>query len=305
MPASRTFFRAAIPAVSGVLASLGFAGCDVFDDARPGATSIFDIFAQPTPSEAAAMAIDPYDANNRYRGTMLLSTAYFAGQPVYVKLFEDRANDTDATVRIAGTRALANHGNTSHVPILVERLKDTDPLVRLEAARGLQRLHGNEAIAPLMDASRSPDVARAGDTAEENPEIRAAAANALGQYPTTEVVQHLILVMADPQLSVNNAALSSLQTMTGQDFGFNRRDWLEWYDNTKTPFVAGTPYIYPVYHRDKKFVEYLPFVSPPPNEVAATPVGMPPIAGGTLIPLPDEKGKAKPEGAAESENKKN
>lgn len=240
------------------------------------------------------LAIDPYNADNRYRGTMLLSNAYFAGQPVYLQLFEDRAQDTDATVRIAGTRALANHGSSANVPILVRNLTDKDPLVRLEAARGLQRLHGQEAIEPLMDASRDPDAVRGDEASEENPDIRTAAATALGQYPNTDVVQHLIGILTDSQLSVNEAALSSLRTMTGQDFGFDRREWLTWYDGTKSPFVAGTPFIYPVFQRRKKFIEYLPFVSPPPNEIAATPAGMPPMAGGTLVPLADINPPAKP-----------
>lgn len=279
--------RAACTFLPLLVASAGLPGCDIFDDARPGATSIFDVFSQPTPSEAVQLAIDPYNADNRYRGTMLLSNAYFAGQPVYLQLFEDRAQDTDATVRIAGTRALANHGSSKNVPILVTNLKDKDSLVRLESARGLQRLHSQEAIVPLMDASRDPDSVRGEEASEENADIRTAAATALGQYPSTDVVQHLITCLTDTQLSVNEAALSSLRTMTGQDFGFDRREWLVWYDGTNSPFVAGTPFIYPVFQRKKKFIEYLPFVSPPPNEIAATPAGMPPMAGGTLVPLAD------------------
>lgn len=278
------------------------AGCDVFDDARPGATSIFDVFAQPTPSEAVQLAIDPYNADNRYRGTMLLSNAYFAGQPVYLQLFEDRAQDSDATVRIAGTRALANHGSSSNVPILVKNLKDKDPLVRLEAARGLQRLHSQEAIRPLMDASRDPDSVRGDEGSEDNPDIRTAAATALGQYPNPDVIQHLITILTDSQLSVNEASLASLRTMTGQDFGFDRREWIRWYDGTKTPFAAGTPFMYPVFQRKKSLIEYLPFVPPPPNEIAATPAGMPPIAGGTLVPLSEIAPGAKQTGDSPSQS---
>lgn len=285
--------RAACISIPLLACAVFLSGCDIFDDARPGATSIFDVFAQPTPSEAVQLAIDPYNADNRYRGTMLLSNAYFAGQPVYLQLFEDRAQDSDATVRIAGTRALANHGSSANVPILVKNLKDKDSLVRLEAARGLQRLHSQEAIEPLMDASRDPDSVRGEEASEESPDIRTAAATALGQYPNTDVVQHLISILTDSQLSVNEASLNSLRTMTGQDFGFDRREWLNWYDETKSPFVAGTPFIYPVFQRKKKFIEYLPFVSPPPNEIAATPAGMPPMAGGTLVPLADINPPAK------------
>lgn len=311
LPRSHNFARSSVRFASfaiGCATLFPLAGCDVFDDVRPGATSIFDVFAQPTPSEAAQMAIDPYDADKRYRGTMLLSNAYFAGQSIYIKLFEDAAKDPDASVRIAGTRALANHGDSTHVPILVTNLQDHDALVRLEAARGLQRLHGDEAIVPLMNASRDPELVRGTQGFEENPDIRTAAAVALGQYRKTEVVQHLIAIMADSKLSVNNASLSSLRTLTGQDLGFDQRDWIAWFNETNGPFVAGTPFIYPVFNRSKTFWEYFPFVPPPPNEVASTPAGMPPIAGGTLVPVaatPKEPAPATPGSPAPSENKKN
>ena len=273
-----------------VAGSACLGGCDVFDDVKPGAQSLFDLWQLPSPSEAAEMAVDPYDADKRYRGTMLLANAYFAGQDVYVRLFEDAAKDQDSGVRLAGTRALANHGSSKHVAILVERLKDTEPLVRLEAARGLQRLHGEEAIEPLMNSSRDPDlVALRDEESEENPDIRTEAAHALGQYRTDAVVQHLIKALADSKLSVNRSALASLKTLTGQDFGFDRRQWVTWYGEASDPFAAGTPYVYPVFQRDKTFLEYLPFVSPPPNEVAATPAGMPPIAGGTLAPQSENR----------------
>jgi len=272
----------------GVAACVG--GCDVFDDVKPGAQSLFDLWQLPSPSEAAEMAVDPYDADKRYRGTMLLANAYFAGQEVYIRLFEDAAKDPDSGVRLAGTRALANHGSSKHVATLVERLSDSEPLVRLEAARGLQRLHGEDAVEPLMNASRDPDLVAARDEgSEENPDIRTEAAHALGQYRSDAVVQHLIKALADSKLSVNRSALASLKTLTGQDFGFERRAWLDWYDAASDPFAAGTPYVYPVFQRDKKFIEYFPFVSPPPNEVAATPSGMPPIAGGTLAPQSENR----------------
>jgi hypothetical protein len=47
--------------------------------------------------------------------------------------------------------------------------------------RGLQRLHGEEAIEPLMNASRDPDLVAARDEgSEENPDIRTEAVHALG-----------------------------------------------------------------------------------------------------------------------------
>jgi hypothetical protein len=55
--------------------------------------------------------------------------------------------------------------------------------------------------------------------------------------------------------------------------------------------------VYPVFYRDKTFIEYLPFVSGPPNEIAATPAGMPPIAGGTLVPVGNTSDSKAPAGS--------
>ncbi len=76
---------------------------------------------------------------------------------------------------------------------------------------------------------------------------------------------------------VNQTTLSSLKTLTGQDFGVDRRAWAKWVRDTREPFAARTAYVYPAYTRDKTWLEYLPFISGPPNEVASTPVGMPPV----------------------------
>lgn len=236
-------------------------------DLRPGAKSILEISTVPSPQEAARWAIDPYDANNRYRGTLLLANAPFAGEPVYLKLFEDNAHDADPGVRAAAARALANHGSAEHIPLLVEALRDKDIRVRVEAARGLQRLHSPDAIDPLI-AAINPDM-------EAEPVVRAQAAEALGQYHEFRVVEALIASLDDPNLAVNRATLASLRTLTGQDLGFERGEWVRWYNACNSVFAAGGLYVYPAYHRAKFWYEYLPFVPPPPNEESSTPAGMP------------------------------
>lgn len=241
-------------------------------DLRPGATSILTMFAEPTPEEAVAMATDPHDADKRYRGTLLLGTQPYAGEAVYMKLFDDNAKDKDPGVRTAAMRAIANHGSEEQVPTLLKALGDPDKLVRIEAARGLQRIHSNSAVDPLIK-SLNP-------TAEPVPEVRAEAADALGQYREPRVVEALIRVLEDTNLAVNAKTLRSLQTLTGQNFGFDRRAWLDWTKSTKELFAAGGVYKYPAFSREKTLLEYLPFVPLPPNEVSTTPVGMPPPGEG-------------------------
>ncbi len=235
-------------------------------ETRPGATSVLDMFnTDPTPAEAAQMAIDRYDADRRYRGTLILANQPFGGEDLYQQLFLDNIKDEDAGVRAAATRALGNHGKPDQVPLIADRLADDDVSVRQEAARALQRLHNPVAIEPLVNAL-DPDK-------ELDPEVRSEAAMALSQYPSPRVLQALIAAMDDPQLAVNRNAQLALRTLTGQDFALDRKAWAQWASDNPQPFAAQSPFIYPIFFRDRYWYEYLPFIPRPPNESASSPAG--------------------------------
>jgi len=258
----------------GAAALSSMPGCEAAERAR-GADSLFALFAPTDPSTAARWALDPYDADRRFEGTLLLANSPFGGEDLYIRLYEEAVNDTNPNVRAAGVRGLANHGRPSHVPLLVERLQDESRGVRLEAARGLQRLHNPVAVPALMRAGV------ASNTTEPDPEpdVRAEAVHALGQYAEEDVLFALVNALADANLAVNHNAAASLRTLTGQDFGYNRRAWTRWLTNTPTAerFAGRQRYIFPVFHREPRLIELLPLVPPPPNEAASTPVGFPPI----------------------------
>jgi hypothetical protein len=262
------------PALFVIAVAAALAGCSF--NPKPGAQSIFEAFQETyTPIELVEMATNPYDANSRYLGTLGLAGMPFAAEPIYVKLFEENAKDADASVRVAATRGLAMHGDPSHAPILIAALADKDRLVRIEAARGLQRLHNDAAIDPLIAAMREPDPRKPRNTAEADPEVRAQAAAALGQYPERRVLQALIAAIDDADLSVNRMALSSLRTLTGQDLGLDRPTWLAWVEKAPDPFAGRSTYYYPAFQRNTRWFEQLPFVPRPPNERPAPPTGMP------------------------------
>jgi hypothetical protein len=247
-------------------------GCGTFDGVPRGSTSLLSaLFPQTTPAQAAEMATDPYSPERRYEGTTLLSNAPFGGQPVYLELYLDAIEDEDPGVRAAGVRALGRHGEPEHVPQIIALLEDTDRYVRFEAARALQRVHSPEVVPVLLNViqeEREPDA-----------DVRVAAAEALGQYPESRVVQGLIAALADRRLAVNHAVRRSLITLTGQDFGVDRAAWLGWVDETQNLFAGQQPYVYPAFSRDKRPYEYLPFVPAPPNETGSTPVGLDPTPG--------------------------
>jgi len=248
-------------------------GCAL--DTKPGAESIMTAFSGPTIGEAAEWAVDKFDADKRYRGTLILANQSFAGEELYMKLFIDNIDDEDARVRAASVRAIAHHGKPEQGKLLVAKLKDAEPMVRKEAARGLQRLSSIDAIAPLIAVSREPEMDRKDAVGEPFEAVRIEAVDALGQYPDDKVIQALVQSLADSNLAVNRTAHNSLRTLTGQDFGLERRAWLDWYKAAKSPFDARALYTYNVFSRRQKWWEYIPFVPKPPNEVASIPNGMP------------------------------
>jgi HEAT repeat protein len=230
---------------------------------------LLSMFAPPSPQTAAQWATDRHNPDLRYRGTLLLATASWGGEPLYLSLYEAHAADPEPNVRVAAMRALGNHGGPEHAPILVQALSDDEPRVRVEAARALQRIYAPDAaIDPLIAATR--------ETGEDEAEVRAQAAIALGQYATGAVVQELIAALSDTSLAVNHAALTSLRILTGQDFGYDRRAWTAWVNQAGAGvFAARGTYLYPVFNRPRKILEYLPFIPQPPNEHTALPAGTP------------------------------
>jgi len=252
------------------------AACDT--GLRPGTESLLDgLKTDPPPGELAAMALDPYDANRRAVGTLGLANQSFAREAIYVKLFIDNAADADPVVRAAAIRGLALHGRPEHVPVLIKALKDPEAQVRQEAARALQRIHDPAAVDALLAATREPDPRdkSPNPAGELDPAVRAEAADALGQYPEPRVLQALIAGLDDLELSVNRSCLASLRTLTGQDFGLDRPAWLAWLKDAKDPFAARSAYEYPAFSRARRLYEYMPLIPPPPNEVRATPAGLP------------------------------
>lgn len=245
-------------------------GCDSGQKQRvEESNSILGFLGETKPADAARDMVNPYDADKRFRGTTLIANAPFGGEDVYVKLYAEMVkSDPDVGVRAVAARALALHGGPEHAESIARLLKEKERLPRLEAARALQRLHNPKVIDDLVTAV---DYRK-----EFDAEVRAQAAIALGQYAENKVVQALIAAVDDDSLSVSRAARGSLKTLTGEDLGEDIKPWLAWFNQTKTPFAGRTQYVYPVFSREKYWVEYLPFVQPPPNEIASVPAGMSP-----------------------------
>ena len=251
----------------GLAAAGGVGGCESLSGASADTNSILGAFSGPTPQEAAIWAVDPYDADKRARGMLILANQPFGGERVYVDVYRLALDDEDAAVRAVAVRSLALHGTAEDATRIAQHLSDEDRLLRWESARGLQRLHNTAVIEPLIERL---------DTAKESqPEVRAAAARALGQYTEASVLEALISALDDRDLTVNRAAQWSLRILTGEDFRYDVREWVAWRESTTDPFAQQQNYRYPVFSRSPTWVEKIVPWMGPPNEERARPVGMP------------------------------
>lgn len=251
-------------ACAAALLLLAAGGCDTISS---DFGSLFESFNPPTPAQAALWAADTNDPENQRRGIALLAGAPWGGAEPYVRLYRLYVEEqTDPLVKAFSIRALGRHGDATDAKLVAGQLASTNRLIRLEAARALQRLH-DPAVA---DAIWKVLV----DEAEDD-RIRVELAIALGQYRTDSVFQALVRTLDQRELAVNLAALDSLQTMTGRDFGLDRAAWLAWRDTQGGQFLAGERYLYPTFVRDLRFMDYILFWIPVTFEPPGVPVGTP------------------------------
>ncbi len=232
----------------------------------------------PSPSETARQAFNVYDADLRRRSINLLSNATWGGEAPYVKTYQHFASltDEDPTVRAAALRALGRHGSASDIPAGLKALKDKNNFVRWEAAMMLQRLHGDEAVDPLIAAMRD----------DEDPDVRAAAARGLGQYPQPRVLPALIGALNDEDYAVVQQAMESLGLLTGHDLGDGGGRWLTWMEGVDKPFAAQKPYTYMEYIRPPTTLEKMKFWTTPKVAVPQEPRSA--LAQGGPTPLPTD-----------------
>jgi hypothetical protein len=243
---------------------LSLTGCDTLGSDFAALTESFN---PPTPAQAAMWAVDTTNPENQRRGVALLASAPWGGAEPYQKLYRLYIEQpTDPLVKGFAIRALGRHGDASDAKLVADQLGSGYKLVRLEAARALQRLH-DPAVADVMWKKLIDQV--------EEAEIRTELAIGLGQYPSDAVFQALVAAVDHRELAVNDAALDSLQTMTGQDFGFSQNAWLDWRKSVDatTAFRSDERFLYPTFRRDKGFFDYVMFWAPLTFEDPGMPVG--------------------------------
>lgn len=242
-------------------------GCQtITDDFADATSSIFP----PSPTEAAQMMMDPHDADRRREGMNWIGNSPFGGSEVYVRTYRDAVeHEENELALVEAIRALSRHGLPEDAPLIARHLNHENEQVRWQAARGLQRLHNPVVVNDLLTRLR--------DETEE-PDVRIAAATAVGQYAQDRVFQALVAALLTRHLAINVAAKDSLVTLTNHDFGLESRDWIAWYNQQSQPFAEQQEYLYPTYQRDYSWFEKLVLWSPKMQEQPAPPTGLRPLS---------------------------
>ncbi len=242
-PISR--FCNALQVVSLVCVVVVCAGC-TGKSGYPVVGEFVDVIQTPSPTQAALNAFNVYDPDVRREAVAQLASAPYGGEEAYVKVYRLMLTDSASTVRAAAVKALGQHGSPEDVPRLVKALEDDQAFVRWSAAASLQRLHGDQAVRPLVEAASAD---------EPDTDVRRAAAKALGQYRQPLVYDALVGALNDRDYTVVQAAHGSLVTLTGQDtLPPDSRDWSAWgRDNRGKLFAHSDGYHYNAYREPPGF----------------------------------------------------
>ncbi len=227
--------------------------------------ALLDPLMPPTPGEAARDLFDIYDPDLRRRSIALLSASPFGGEAAYVRAYRLLIDDPDPTVRGAAAMALGMHGDVADVPALLNWSEDENDFVRWQVGLALTKIHSRQAVDKLLIMLED----------DSDPDARAAAAYALGQYPQPIVFDALVGALNDVDFQVIDNASRSLFLLTGTFHGTRARDWLDWADQNRGALFANQQlYTYDPYWPPKGMFAWLEFWKDYSRPSPRVPIGL-------------------------------
>lgn len=135
-------------------------------------------------------------------------------------LVEALTKDESPLVRSLAIRVMVEKKGTKYLPLIQNSLKDKHYLVRMEAAQAIGTYQATELTADLAKQLQKKD-SHLWDKLKVLKSIEHM--NAKG------AVKELIESLDDQEPAVRLQAVSLLEKFTEQNFGSNKKAWLEWY----------------------------------------------------------------------------
>jgi hypothetical protein len=181
--------------------------------------SFFDYITHDN-AQYAAMNMASHSPDKQREGMLRLTDFKFARHGIYITGYAIKARSgEDFTIRAAGIRSLNRCRAKGYTSLFLAALAEDEPLLQLEAADALGNIPDPAAIPALV--SRLEDGAT-------NVDVRISCAEALRNFHTSEAMNALISVLDDQSFGVAWQARQSLELLTGQDFRYDAKSWLNY-----------------------------------------------------------------------------
>ncbi len=224
-----------------LLAALLFAGCEDMFSSTPSRDfnelipRMMGAMKNRTPEDAATNLFNVTSPDERRDAIAYLQTRPWGHQPPYMNAYELLVTDPHPMVRAQAMRALGTSYQAPAGDYLARGLGDPDVQVRRDAACALVTTWNDSAVGPLIlhshpqrNASVTPP------DGEPDEQVRIYAVRALVHFHTAEVIAALIAALSDNDAAVVQFAQRSLVSASGENFSYDTRAWLNWYQQTYT-----------------------------------------------------------------------
>jgi hypothetical protein len=203
-------------------------GCAPIERTASMTRKTFEIFTGDTALRAVRAMEDERFPDERRRGINKLVERDYGKHDPYTKRYAEIALlDPDYLVRATAIRALNRARYQPATPTFIKALADAHPMVRLEAAKALANVPDPNAAAPLVAAVNN---------AQEDRDVRIAAADALRHYRKLDVARSLAGQLGGSDFGVAWQSRQSLARLTGRDLRYNEAAWLAYLNGPDKPF---------------------------------------------------------------------
>jgi hypothetical protein len=203
-------------------------GCQEVRETGGFGERVVDLLSGQTPRKAAVRMEDQDFADERRQGINQLVDRSWGKKPPYTDRYQQIAqSDRDYLVRATAVRALNRARLKDASPLFIRALDDPSATVRLEGAKALINMPDDKAV---------PALVRVVTSANEDRDVRIAAAEALKHHRSLEVARALIAQLRGREFGVAWQSRSSLRQLTGVDHHYDEGAWLEYITGPDKPF---------------------------------------------------------------------
>ncbi|HWL07930.1 MAG TPA: HEAT repeat domain-containing protein [Planctomicrobium sp.] len=179
---------------------------------------------RPLPPLVERYLTDPHEAVRQSSLQVILKSHSAPAVPLLIAALKHKANP----VICRAATALAEIGNEEAVPALIDALITTHSYQRQVATpvvnRGIQFSFGGTVAPGMSPGILPPDVEIASRTGQLPYGVN------VSQSPSPPMVMRPVTIVEEVK---NPDVLTALEKLTGQDFGFNERNWHLWWAANK------------------------------------------------------------------------